>query len=298
MDRPLSVVAPVGAFEALAAWWAVLDQWRDWLGVQVADTTAEEYESALLRFFRRTRATPDSLSEEQVTAYLRSIDPRGSAAQLYLRTLKSYYRWALRRGVHLDNPVADLRYRAHREAPVVWLNASERARIIAAATARNERRAWAIILLFETGARIGSLAEVTAADVGTAQPGELLRFRVAKGDRPYAVPLSAPAANAVRHLLAERPRGRSTLLGVHKVTLWRWFHEAAVDAGMPPGKQHPHLARHTAATELYRRTKDPLLVKRFLNHADLSTIHRYADVSDEELRDAVVDGLYDGGVVG
>ncbi len=294
MDRALAVVAHSGAFDALAAWWAVLDQWRDWLSTEVAESTAEEYESALLRFFRRSRTTPDRLTEEQVTGYLRSINPKGPAAQLCLRSLKSYYRWACRRGVHHDNPVAELRYRSPKYPPVVVLTQQEYASIVAAAGRHGERRAWTLVLLLETGARIGSLAGVTVADVGT-QPGDLIRFRTAKGDRPYAVPLSILAAEAVRGLLADTaPRIHPTLIGVHKVTIWRWFHDAAIEAGLPPGKRHSHLARHTAATDLYRRTKDPLLVKKFLNHADLSTIHRYADVTQDELAAELRPGFFRG----
>lgn len=292
MTRRLSVVAPPGAFEALAAWWTTLDQWNDWLVTNKTVATAEEYESALLRFFRRSRTIPDTLTEEQVTRYLRSINPKGHAAQLYLRALKSYYRWAVRRGVHVENPVADIPYKSPKYPPVVSFSKAEFDAIVAAARARSDRRAWALTLLLETGARIGSLADVGPADVGR-HTGDLIVFRTAKGDRPYALPLSRPGAEAVRNLLADQgKRVRPTLLGVHKVTLWRWFHDAATDAGMPPGKRHPHLARHTAATNLYRRTKDPLLVKKFLNHADLSTIHRYADVTDAELADQVEPGSF------
>lgn len=293
MDRALAVVGTVAsAFEALDAWWVVLDQWRDWLATEVADSTAEEYEAAVLRFFRRSRTTPDRLTEEQVAAYLRSLDPRGPSAQMCLRGLKSYYRWACRRGVHNADPVADLRFRPPKYPPPVTLTEREYTAIVEAARRRSPRRAWTIVLLLETGARIGSLAAVTAADVGT-EAGELIRFRVAKGDRPYAVSLSIPAAEAVRHLLVDpTPRSQPTLVGVCKTTIWSWFHEAAIEAGLPPGKRHPHLARSTAATNLYKRTKDPLLVKKFLNHANLSTIHRYAEAGQEELAEAVLPGSF------
>lgn len=292
------VVPPAGAVD-LAAWWGALDEWQDWLGAQgMSAETREQYDSALVRFFRRTRTTPEVLTEGDVVRYLRRIDPRGSAAQLYVRALKSYYRWATRPQVqvHDHNPVVDLRVRARKYLPPDFYTEEEYARIVASAARRSERRAWTILLLLETGARIGSLAEVRAGDVGT-EPGQFIHFRVAKGDRPYRVPLSPSAAHAVRELLAyQGPKPRDALVGVHKVTIWRWFHEAAVDAGFPPGRRHPHLARHTAATNLYGRTRDPLLVKTFLNHADLSLIHRYAALVDDDLRRALsVDSFSTGG---
>lgn len=120
-----------------------------------------------------------------------------------------------------------------------------------------------------------------------------MHFRVVKGDRPYAVPLTPAAREAVDELLAmyDVERGPA-LVGVgHKVTLWRWFHEATFDAGLPAGRRHPHLARHTAATRLYARTKDPIMVRDFLNHTDLSTIHRYSRVTQDQLREAMKTSL-------
>lgn len=290
MGRRPRPLAPVGAFDALERWWQVLDEWGAWLAARgVAQSTIEQYDSALVRFFRRSRTTPDRLTEADVTAFLSSIDPRGSAAQLYLRALKAYYRYTVRPQValHEDNPVVDLPLRQRKYPEPDFYTAPEFAAIVAAARARHERRAQAITLLLETGTRIGALAHVVPADTGT-QAGERIHFRVTKSDRPYSVILTPAAARAVRWLLSNRPtRDAGTLVGVHKATIWQWFHQAAVDAGLPPERDHPHLARHTAATNLYRRTKDPMLVQRFLNHADLSLIHRYAGRDDQAEAEAM-----------
>lgn len=50
---------------------------------------------------------------------------------------------------------------------------------------------------------------------------------------------------------------------------------------------HPHLLRHTFATELYRRTKDIRLVQRALGHADVRHTQIYTHVSDAELQAAM-----------
>ena len=50
---------------------------------------------------------------------------------------------------------------------------------------------------------------------------------------------------------------------------------------------HPHLLRHSFATDLYRETKNIRLVQKALGHEDLSTTMIYTHIVDEELEDAL-----------
>ncbi len=50
---------------------------------------------------------------------------------------------------------------------------------------------------------------------------------------------------------------------------------------------HPHLLRHTFATDLYRETKNIRLVQKVLGHEDLSTTMIYTHIVDDELEDAL-----------
>ena len=50
---------------------------------------------------------------------------------------------------------------------------------------------------------------------------------------------------------------------------------------------HPHLLRHSFATDLYRETKNIRLVQKALGHEDLSTTMIYTHIVDDELEDAL-----------
>lgn len=263
---------------------AALRRWDDFLAASGrAEDTRRSYRYHLLRFFADTLIDPAEVTEDTITAYLVSIRQKGQTVQFMLRALKSYYGWAERRGVHPCNPASEIRFKRPKYPPAVALDEEEFTRVVIAAAVRHPKRAWAIILTLETGGRIGSVAAVRPDDAAS-EAGELLRFHKAKGDRPYAVPLSPLAAEAVREL---RAWSNGTLIGVTKQTIWSWYHRAAIDADLPLGKRHPHVLRDTFATNLLVKGWDVRVVQELLNHADLSQMHRYAAVTDKRKRAAL-----------
>jgi len=50
---------------------------------------------------------------------------------------------------------------------------------------------------------------------------------------------------------------------------------------------HPHILRHTFATDLHRESRNIRLVQKALGHADLSTTMIYTHVYDLEIREAL-----------
>lgn len=50
---------------------------------------------------------------------------------------------------------------------------------------------------------------------------------------------------------------------------------------------HPHLLRHTMATDLYKQTKDLRLVQKILGHASITTTTIYTHLVDEDVENAL-----------
>lgn len=280
----VGVPAHLHAAGSLDAFWALLDAWVDHMAArEMTPETIEQREAYLLRFLRRSRTSWENVTTTTCEHFLAGVTPRSSKREAYVAAMRSFYRFAHSNGLIDANPAADLHARQPKYLPPDFFTAEEVAAIVAAAARRQPAmRQWAIVLLFETGARIGSLAAVEPRDLGE----ERIHFRKAKNDRPYSVVMT-PRARQAAEQLRELHGETRTLIGRHEDTIGDWFRDACRDAGLPEGRVNAHLARHTAATMLYERTKDPLLVKDFLNHSDLGQIARYARVKDEAMREAL-----------
>jgi integrase/recombinase XerC len=204
---------------------------------------------------------------------------------VYLRALRSFYSWAVDRGHVERNPVGQLNPKNRKYGAAPSLDEEQLTRLVIAAAWYEPRRAWAILLMYATGARIDSLCHVRPEDV----EGERIHFRVAKYARPYSVPLGRVGREATKELLAWEPTdrrtgGRSgTLLRAGEERVRQWLALAQAMSGV---KAHPHLLRHTYATRLARVT-DPGTWAELMNHSDLSQYRRYVGVDEKRLREAV-----------
>ncbi|MGH2629227.1 MAG: hypothetical protein ACRDHI_01535, partial [Actinomycetota bacterium] len=100
------------------------------------------------------------------------------------------------------------------------------------------RAPHAITLQYVTACREGSLVGVLPEDVRRRPEGWSVYFRVAKGDKPYEVPLSPKGVIAAESLLdlhdyvPRRGRRQPTLVGVGYEQYRQWLKRAAADAGV------------------------------------------------------------------
>ncbi|HXF72086.1 MAG TPA: tyrosine-type recombinase/integrase [Actinomycetota bacterium] len=270
----------MGMFELLRDW----DRFLDASG-RATERTRALYRYALLRFVADTLLDLREVREQSVVDYLIGLPAQGHMRGDVLRALKSFYRWAEEREILLPNPVKHLRIPRPKLTRAPILEDEHLVRLLIALAWRDPRRAWGVLFIYGTGARITQACAVREEDV---REGRVF-FRVTKGDRPYDIPLEGIAAVAFEELRrAPRPhnnpssRWHGCLLGVGPPAVRAWLRAACHDAEL--SRVWPHLLRHTFATRAYALTKSPVLVAQLLNHADLSQIPRYVGVAEEEKR--------------
>ncbi|GAB3489389.1 tyrosine recombinase XerC [Nocardiopsis coralliicola] len=152
------------------------------------------------------------------------------------------------------------------------------------------RRAAVVELLYATGIRV---AELCGLDVGDVDRERSTVRVIGKGDKERAVPVGAPALDAVDAWLAGgRPdfaapaSGSALFLGARGARLGTRTARRDVHARMdsdgaaPVG---PHALRHSAATHMLDGGADLRSVQEYLGHSSLDSTQIYTHVSIDRL---------------
>lgn len=136
------------------------------------------------------------------------------------------------------------------------------------------------LILMDAGLRPSELRRVTRGDLR----GALLTVYGKDGKR-RTVPLTARALRAFEETAAingEQPFAFATPGAIrHK---WDYVREL-MGLGSDPGFI-PYALRHTCATRLYAKSRDLMLVQRWMGHADIKMTLRYAKLQPGDLEKA------------
>ncbi len=257
-----------------------------------------------LHAFREKQDMPLDATRLHVSAlrgWLASMFEDSSNATLArkIATLRSFYRFLLRKGLARDNPAAVLKTPKVKRTLPRFLTVDEAFRVVEAPkddAARDDslrlRDAAMLELLYAAGVRVSELAGLRLHDV----EGRTVRV-LGKGGKERIAPFGGAAASALDAYLAARPNLRSPKTGEQDreaLFLGRFGtplttrqvqnvvrRYGALGAGR--GDLHPHALRHSCATHLLDAGADLRSIQELLGHASLSTTQRYTHVSVDRL---------------
>lgn len=169
------------------------------------------------------------------------------------------------------------------------LTREEAARLLAVPNRRaptGVRNRALLRLLYRAGLRCSEALELRPRDVQLTR--NEIRVNSGKGDKDRVVYIDAGSAEILDRWRAIRPRSEwffCTLQGGRlndgyvRAMCARYGRRAGLDL-----RVHPHLLRHTFATELLEDGYTVVEVQQLLGHADLETTAIYLHVSNESLR--------------
>jgi integrase/recombinase XerC len=266
-----------------------------------APSTVEAYGRDLAAFVswaeRLGLNSPLDVERTTIRRYLAYLATRGFARRTIARrasALRRYFGWARRVGAVTNDPTVGLSApRGEARLPRVLHPDELRSLLDESGSAgpdgaRDLRDTALLELLYGSGLRVAEAAALDVDDLDLAQA----RVRVwGKGGKQRVVPVSEPAADALRLWLADGRRELATEASPAAALFLnlRGRRMTPRDARRVLDRRavaptHPHALRHTFATHLLDGGADLRVVQELLGHADLATTQRYTHVSKERLR--------------
>lgn len=208
-----------------------------------------------------------------------------------LSAIKSFYKYLTVRTKQLtENPVADLEYPKLRKSLPKYLTMEESARLLQAVKGPNQKRDYAILMIFlNCGIRRSELVGLNLKDVYE----DRLRV-VGKGNKERFVYFGTPCRKAIdayllernkkfltdnRALFGSRDGNRISVSAVHRLVK-----KALLEAGLDATQFSAHKLRHTAATMMLSGGVDVKTVQEVLGHENLNTTQIYTHIESTELK--------------
>ncbi|MAX23954.1 MAG: tyrosine recombinase [Phycisphaeraceae bacterium] len=243
-----------------------------------------------------------------IRGFLTHLDGFGYSAATTARkiaTLRSFYKWMLKRAMIQSNPMVLIRTPKQTKRLPKAMSVEQVDKLLSMPDCKDTlgARDRAILeTLYSTGVRVSELVDLSRGDLDQAE--QTLRVR-GKGKKERIVPLGSHALAAIRHyltLLEPDPRfrairesaasGAQTALFVNKNggrlssrsvrrKLDKYLQSAGLDSTISP-----HTLRHSFATHLLDNGADLRSVQELLGHQSLSTTQIYTHLSAMRMRTA------------
>jgi len=270
--------------------------------------TIRAYEKDLhqfLRFFHKGDGSligPGEITSLQVREFLAQLREKNYQKTTVVRklaTIRSFYKFLLKKGHIGANPLADIQTPKVDKRLPHFLAVEEVEKLLNAPNGSSFQsiRDRAILeVLYSTGLRVSELTALNVADIDTT--GEIIKAR-GKGRRERVMPIGRMALESVKKYIEVRstvPRinesdpgalflnrfgDRLSSRSIRKI-LDKYIRITGLNE-----KTSPHTLRHSFATHLLNRGANLRMVQELLGHKHLSTTQIYTHVTTAGLKQVV-----------
>ena len=283
-----------------------MDSWRidDFADAltSLSDNTVAAYTSDLRAFAawcaRSDLGEPGRVTRTTIRRYLAHMTTRRLARRTIARrtaAIRRYYRWAVAAQMVEADPTAGVSVPAGAGRLPRVLDQRELSGLLDVSAPESEpdwrrRRDDAVLeLLYGSGLRVGELCAMEVSSLSLSSGAATVW---GKGAKERRVPVSEPAARAIRSWLAVRAEvlaadAGDVLFGNERGRPLTPRDVRRILDRRSPTPTPPHALRHTFATHLLDGGADLRAVQELLGHTDVATTQRYTHVSRERLRGVV-----------
>lgn len=253
------------------------------------DTLGEELNRGLL-----------ALETDSVRAFMSLLRDRNyckSTVARKLATLRSFYKFLVRRGYLASNPVASIRTPKQDKRLPKCLEVADIEKLLSnpdTTTLLGARDRAMLETLYSTGIRVSELIALNINDVDLTN--NVVRVN-GKGKKRRVIPLGPGAVQTILHFLDLRrndtrsssfdpdalfinKHGRRLSTRSVRRKLDKYLLEAGLDLSVSP-----HTLRHSFATHMLQRGADLRSIQEMLGHQSLSTTQIYTHLSGKTVKE-------------
>ncbi|UCE59062.1 MAG: tyrosine recombinase XerC [Phycisphaerales bacterium] len=244
------------------------------------------------------------VTTEQIKSFLSflgTLSYSKSTIARKLATLRSFYKFCLRRGYVETHPLATIRTPKQDKRLPKYLEIEQINQLLGAPdtnTLLGARDRAMLEVLFSTGVRVSELVDLNFADVDF--PNQTIRVR-GKGKKQRTAPIGPTAIAAIQKYVelrradARAARFDQEALFVNKHgqrlstrSVRRKLDKYLQECGLDPSIS-PHTLRHSFATHMLNNGADLRSVQELLGHQSLSTTQVYTHLTTPRLKQAYDD---------
>ena len=232
-------------------------------------------------------------------AYLYAQNYTKSTTARKLATLRSFYKFLIRRGVVSVNPLSTIRTPKQEKRLPKCLDLEQVQKLLDApgdGDLLSARDKAMLEVLYSSGIRVSELVELEMQDLDL-QEG-VLRVK-GKGRKDRLTPIGSQAIKAVQRYFELRGQDARCQQSTHASRVFlnkhgeplstrsvrRKLDKYLVQAGLDPGIS-PHTLRHSFATHLLNNGADLRSVQELLGHQSLSTTQIYTHLTTSRMKEA------------
>lgn len=213
-----------------------------------------------------------------------------------IRGLSTLFRFLFTEGIIPNNPmqnISQVRDDAHEEVPGI---PDEQIDAILSSYDDRQFAQWRdktlILLLLDTGLRIGEALSLTAVQIDFRKLTITIPSQIAKNRKSREIPISREVAKRLRQLLDETQQ----YFGDGSKLFMNAYGEEFTDDAfrrrlnrlkrkLNISRLHPHMFRHTFARNYILNGGDIFTLQLILDHADIQTTRKYVQMDNEHIRE-------------
>ena len=238
----------------------------------------------------------EAITVREFLSYLYGQNYTKSTTARKLATLRSFYKFTIRRGLVTSSPLTQIRTPKQEKRLPKCLDLEQVQKLMDApgdGDLLSARDKAMLEVLYSSGIRVSELVELDMADIDL-QEG-VLRVK-GKGRKDRLTPIGSQAIAAVQRYFEMRmqePKLQSKVTGrvflnkhgesLSTRSVRRKLDKYLVTAGLDPGIS-PHTLRHSFATHLLNNGADLRSVQELLGHQSLSTTQVYTHLTTSRMK--------------